>query len=192
MSCLTLPQVGAQDARPRIVNRYAALTGWAEGVRRAEGITGAAGPVAPLRVTGSVQAAFDGEYRQGRGTMTSVGDLARLRKLQRPTESDTAATAAAERLALGRSPQELGAMVAHLQRGTPWDEIAAWVSSARGTMAEAEYLRALELYTDSALLSWAECAGISGALNYRGWPPQNRRDRRPERVVDLVSVEARP
>jgi hypothetical protein len=146
----------------------------------------------PLRTAGSVWAALDGEHRHGRGTMASVGDLARLRKQQRPTESDTAATAAAERLALGRSPQELAAMAAHLQRGAPWDEIAAWVSSARGTMAEAEYLRALELYTDSALLSWSECAGIAGALNYRGWPPQNRRDRRPDRVVDLVTVEARP
>jgi hypothetical protein len=59
-------------------------------------------------------------------------------------------------------------------------------------MAEPEYLRALELYTDSALLSWAECAGVAGALNYRGWPPQSRRDRHSERLVDLVSVEARP
>lgn len=124
--------------------------------------------------------------------MTSVDDLIRLRKQQRPTDSDTAAAAAAERLALGRIPQELDAMTAQIQRGTPWDEVSSWVSSARGTMAEPEYLRALELFTDSALLSWAECAGIAAALNYRGWPPQNRRDRRPERAVDLVSVEARP
>jgi hypothetical protein len=140
---------------------------------------------------GNVWAAFHGEDRQGEGQMASVGDLVRLRKQQRPTESDSAASAAAERLALGRKPQELAAMVAHLQRGTPWDEIATWVSSARGTMADPEYLRALELYTDSALLCWAECAGIAEALNYRGWPPQNRRDRRPEHI-DLVSAEARP
>jgi hypothetical protein len=124
--------------------------------------------------------------------MASVGDLVEMRKEQNPTESDAAATAAAERLALGRAPQELAAMVAHLRRGKAWDEVATWVSSARGTMADPEYLRALELYTDSALLSWTECAGIAEALNYRGWPPQGRRERRPDRVVDLVSVEARP
>jgi hypothetical protein len=123
--------------------------------------------------------------------MASVGDLIELRKQQKPTESDTAAAAAAERLALGRNPQELAAMAAHLRRGTAWDEIAAWVSAARGNMAEPEYLRALELYTDSALLSWTECAGVAGALNYRGWPPQNRRDRRPDHVVDLVSAKSR-
>jgi hypothetical protein len=124
--------------------------------------------------------------------MASVGELIRLRKQQRPTDSDTAAAAAAERLALGRSPQELAAMVAQLQRGTAWEDVQAWVSSARGQMAEPEYLRALELYTDSALLSWAECAGVAAALNYRGWPPQVVRERRPERVVDLVTAEARP
>lgn len=124
--------------------------------------------------------------------MASVADLARLRKQQRPSESETAATAAAERLALGRNPQELAAMAAQLERGTPWDEIATWVAKARGTMAEPEYLRALELYTDSALLSWAECSGVAEALNYRGWPPQNRREHRPDRVVDLVTAEARP
>lgn len=123
--------------------------------------------------------------------MASVGDLIQLRKHQRPADTDTAAQAAAERLALGRSPQELAAMVAQLQRGASWDEVSAWVSSARGTMAEPEYLRALELYTDSALLSWTECAGVAEALNYRGWPPQSRRERRSERTVDLVSAEAR-
>ena len=124
--------------------------------------------------------------------MASVGELIRLRKQQRPTDSDTAAAAAAERLALGRSPQELAAMVAQLQRGTAWEDVQAWVSSARGQLAEPEYLRALELYTASALLSWAECAGVAAALNYRGWPPQAVRERRPERVVDLVTAEARP
>jgi hypothetical protein len=124
--------------------------------------------------------------------MASVGELIRLRKQNRPTDSDTAAAAAAERLALGRSPQELAAMVAQLQRGRAWEDVQAWVSSARGQMAEPEYLRALELYTDSALLSWAECAGVAAALNYRGWPPQSVRERRAERLVDLVTAEARP
>jgi hypothetical protein len=143
----------------------------------------------PLDQAGNVWVALDGENRHREGQMASVGDLIPLRKQQRPTESDAAASAAAERLALDRTPQELAAMVAHLQRGTPWDEIAAWISGARGTMADPEYQRALEFYTDSALLSWAECAGIAEALNYRGWPPKNRRDRRPDRV-DLVSVSA--
>ncbi len=126
--------------------------------------------------------------------MASVGELARLRKLQRPAESDAAANAAAEQLALGRIPQELAAIAAHLRRGTSWDELAAWVVTARGDLPDAAYLRALELFTDSALLSWSECAGIANALIYRGWPPADRRERHQaaERVVDLVSVEAHP
>lgn len=122
--------------------------------------------------------------------MASVDDLVRLHKRQRPAEGDADATAAAERLALGRSPQELTAMVAQLERGTPWDEVSAWVSSAREGMADPEYLRALELFTDSVLLSWSECAGIAAALNYRGWPPQSRRGQRAGHVVDLVTAEA--
>jgi hypothetical protein len=125
--------------------------------------------------------------------MTSVAELARLRRSQEPTESDASATTAAERLALGRSPQELAAIAAQLQRGTSWDELAAWIVTARGDLAEPAYHRALELYTDSALLTWPECAGVANALIYRGWPPAAaRRERRPERVVDLVSAEALP
>lgn len=124
--------------------------------------------------------------------MASIDDLIRLHKRQRPEDGDAAAATAAERLALGRSPQEVTAMVAQLERGTPWDEVSAWVSTAREGMADPEYLRALELFTDSVLLSWTECAGIAGALIYRGWPPQSRREHRGDRVVDLVTAEARP
>lgn len=131
--------------------------------------------------------------------MTSVAELARLRRIQVPGEGEKDVQLEVQRLAAGRSPQELAALVACLTRGTPWREANAWVSSARGDLSDTEYRRALELFTDSALLSWSECAGIAGALIYRGWPPQSQRgeakahrERRPSsHSADLVVADAR-
>lgn len=125
--------------------------------------------------------------------MAGVAELVLLRRQLEPAESEATATAAAQQLAAGRSPQELAAILASLSRGWAWDDVMAWVATARADLTEPAYQRALGLFTDSALLSWSECAGVANALIYRGWPPANRQEHHPtEHLVDLVAVEALP
>lgn len=74
---------------------------------------------------------------------------------------------AVEALMQGRTDSELRAAVACLERGMPWEEVAAWLMHARTGISGAAYERALQLFADSQLLRWEECVRVGEPLAYR-------------------------
>jgi hypothetical protein len=104
------------------------------------------------------------------------------RRAQLPWEREEDAVRAVATLA-DRSPAELEALLARVERTRDFDQSVAWLADAGVGLPRALYESALLIYRDTRVLEWDGCLQLARLM---AWAPPRFRPFELDRVIDLT------